>query len=244
MQESSFTIKSNGKIALNTFRMILEGDTSAIGGSGQFVQIELPGKFLRRPISVCDYDAGSLTLIYKVVGEGTALMSRMAEGETLTILTGLGHGFDADKCKGKALLVGGGVGTAPLYRLARELRSKGKEVTVILGFNCKDEVMLEEEFKSLGAEVTVTTADGSVGVKGFVTDPLGNVGGYDYLYTCGPKVMMKALCRKVTVPGELSMEERMGCGFGICYGCTCNTSSGTRRVCKDGPVFKKEEIIW
>lgn len=245
MKESIFEVELNEKIAPRTYRIKLKGDTSAIEGSGQFVQVSLPGFFLRRPISIHEYDGQTLTFIYRVVGEGTRMMCSLQCGDTLSIITGLGKCFDIDACRKDALLIGGGVGAAPLYELCKELCAQGKNVTVILGFNRKDEIMLAEDFSDLGAKVIITTVDGSEGTKGFVTDALSlhNIN-YDYFYTCGPRVMMKAVCERIHTGGEVSMEERMGCGFGICYGCTCNTTKGPQRVCKDGPVFKKEEVIW
>lgn len=245
MKEVRLRVRSNDCIAAGTWKMVLEGDTSGIDGSGQFVQITIPGKYLRRPISVCDVDWETLTLVYKVVGSGTDYMSRMVPGDTLDVLEGLGRCFDIDACSGKALLVGGGVGTAPLYCLAKELIAQGKQVTVALGFNKASEQMLVDEFKALGAEVLLATMDGSTGTKGFVTDALRmNNPSYDYYYACGPKPMLKAVCSYIRCKGEVSMEERMGCGFGICYGCTIETTAGPRRVCADGPVFKAEELIW
>lgn len=245
MRQSLFEIASNDLIALNTWKMVLDGDTGAVEGAGQFVELALGGLFLRRPISVCSVDEGRLTLVYKVVGEGTGMMSRMLPGEKLDILTGLGHGFDTAACSGSALLIGGGVGTAPLYQLAKELIAAGRKVTVVLGFNKADEAMLVDDFAALGADVHIATMDGSMGTRGFVTDVIKDGGlTFDYMYACGPKPMLKAVCEQVGGNGEVSMEERMGCGFGICYGCTIQTSGGPRRVCKDGPVFKKEEIVW
>ena len=245
MQEVRFTISGNDRIAPQTFRMRLTGDSSGIVGSGEFVGIALDGKYLRRPISVHDCDGESFTIVYKVVGEGTKALSLMQPGATLDILTGLGKGFDTGACPSRALLLGGGVGTAPLYLLAKELRAQGKEVTVVLGFNTAAEVMLTREFEDLGTTVYVATMDGSAGTKGFVTDVLRIKGIlYDYFYACGPKPMLKAVCSAVPGPGEVSLEERMGCGAGFCYGCTVQTTHGPRRVCKDGPVFKKEELTW
>ena len=245
MKEVRFTISGNDRIAPQTFRMRLTGDSSGIVCSGEFVGIALEGKYLRRPISVHDCDWESFTIVYKVVGEGTKALSRMQPGETLDVLTGLGKGFDIDACQSRALLLGGGVGTAPLYLLAKELCAQGKEVTVVLGFNTAAEVMLTREFEDLGTKVYVATMDGSAGTKGFVTDVLRlrNIL-YDYFYACGPKPMLKAVCSAVRGPGEVSLEERMGCGAGFCYGCSVQTTLGPRRVCKDGPVFKKEELIW
>jgi len=245
MKEVRFTISGNDRIAPQTFRMRLTGDSSGIVGSGEFVGIALDGKYLRRPISVHDCDGESFTIVYKVVGEGTKALSLMQPGATLDILTGLGKGFDTGACPSRALLLGGGVGTAPLYLLAKELRAQGKEVTVVLGFNTAAEVMLTREFEELGTTVYVATMDGSAGTKGFVTDVLRIKDIlYDYFYACGPKPMLKAICSAVNGPGEVSLEERMGCGAGFCYGCTVQTTHGPRRVCKDGPVFKKEELTW
>ena len=212
---------------------------------GEFVHIAVPGFFLRRPLSICDKEAGRLTIVYKVVGEGTRALSEMKEGTVLEVLTGLGRGFDPDACRCEALLVGGGLGAAPLYLLARELKAQGKKVTVVLGFNTADEIVMVREFEDICDTVAVSTLDGSVGVKGFVTDAIaGMARSYDYFYTCGPVVMMKAVCGMLECPGEASLEERMGCGAGFCYGCSIETKNGPRRVCKDGPVFKKEELLW
>ena len=245
MKEVTFTVLENACIAPRTFRMKLSGDTSCINGSGEFVQIAIPDKFLRRPVSVHDCDWDTLTLVYRVVGEGTEVMSEMQPGDKLRALTGLGNNFDIDACRAKALLLGGGVGAAPLYLLAKELCSQGKEITVVLGFNTAEEIMLKEDFENLGAKVFIATMDGSAGTRGFVTDVLRikNLS-YDYFYACGPKPMLKAVCGAIKGPGEISMEERMGCGAGFCYGCTIQTAKGPARVCADGPVFKREDIIW
>ena len=243
MKQSIFEITENTALTKSVFRMRLSGDTSDITASGQFVNIKLDGFFLRRPISVCDAEAGVLTLVYKVVGKGTEYMSKMAVGEKLDILTGLGNGYNLSKSGNAPLLVGGGVGVPPLYRLAKELTALGKSVTVILGFNTKDEVFYENEFKELGANVIVATVDGSYGVKGFVTDAMKNVS-YTYFYSCGPEPMLKALYNASVSDGEMSFEERMGCGFGACMGCSCKTVSGNKRICKEGPVLAKEDIIW
>ncbi|MBQ3046513.1 MAG: dihydroorotate dehydrogenase electron transfer subunit [Clostridia bacterium] len=224
--------------------MTLSGDTSAIERPGQFVNIQLDGLFLRRPISVCDYEDGKLTIIYKVVGKGTEQMAAMDEGKFLDVLTGLGNGYFTDFSGEKPLLIGGGVGVPPLYNLAKTLLKEGKKPTVILGFNTKKEVFYEQEFKSLGVNVLVTTADGSYGIKGFVTDAVKEVGEYTYVYTCGPEPMLKAVYNATITSGEYSFEERMGCGFGACMGCSCKTKYGNKRICKDGPVLIKEEIIW
>ncbi len=242
MKQSIFTILENKALTRDVYRMVLEGDTSAITAPGQFVNIQLTGKFLRRPISVCDYNEETLTIIYKVVGKGTAQMSAMAAGETLDILTGLGNGYDLSLSGDKPVLLGGGVGVPPMYNLAKKLTSQGKEVSVILGFNTRSEIFYEEEFKALGCNVTVTTVDGSYGKKGFVTDALPE--NYTYFYTCGPEPMLKAVYRSTNTSGQMSFEERMGCGFGACMGCSCKTLTGYKRICKDGPVMKKEEILW
>ena len=244
MKQVIFSIKENKEIARNTYKMVLSGDTSGIGGCGQFVNIALPGLYLRRPISVCDYKDGSLTLIYKAVGEGTELMSRLDAGTELDILVGLGNGYDTSKSGKYPLLLGGGVGVPPLYALCKKLIAEGKEPTVILGFNTKDEVFCTDDFKALGARVFVTTADGSFGIKGFVTDAMEEAGNYTYFYTCGPTPMLKAVFAATATSGQFSFEERMGCGFGACMGCSCKTNFGNKRVCKDGPVFEKEEILW
>ena len=243
MKQSMFTILSNEALTSSVYKMVLEGDTSAITASGQFVNIQLDGLFLRRPISVCDYDAETLTIVYKVVGKGTEAMSRMAPGTRLDILTGLGNGYDLSLSGDKPVLLGGGVGVPPMYNLAKKLVAEGKEVTVILGFNTRGEVFYEEEFHALGCKVTVCTADGSYGVKGFATTPLSEID-YTYFYTCGPEPMLKAVYKATATSGQMSFEERMGCGFGACMGCSCKTLTGYKRICKDGPVMKKEEILW
>ena len=232
----------NAPLTSTVYRMVLGGDTEAITAPGQFVNIKLDGLFLRRPISVCDCEDGKLTLVYKVVGKGTEQMSAMSAGEQLDILTGLGNGYDTEKAEKHALLLGGGVGVPPLYMLAKTLIAQGKTVSVVLGFNTADEVFYEQEFKALGANVTVTTVDGSYGVKGFVTDALPAT--YDYFFTCGPEPMLKAVYKNTVTEGQFSFEERMGCGFGACMGCSCKTVTGYKRICKDGPVLKKEEILW
>lgn len=242
MKKSIFKITENTPLNANVYKMTLAGDVSEITSSGQFVNIELNGFYLRRPISVCDYDENSLTLIYKVVGGGTEYMSKLQAGECLDILTGLGNGYDTTLSGHKPLLLGGGVGVPPLYNLCKKLIAEGKDVSVVLGFNTKDEVFYEDEFKSLGASVTVATADGSYGVKGFVTDAFPE--NYTYFYTCGPEPMLKAIYKTAKTSGQMSFEERMGCGFGACMGCSCKTLTGYKRICKDGPVMKKEEILW
>ncbi len=242
MKQSLFEITENTKIANDVYKMVLVGDTSDITNCGQFVNIKLDGMYLRRPISVCDYTDTALTLVYKVVGGGTEKLSGMKSGK-LDILTGLGNGYDINKNFTSALLVGGGVGVPPLYNLAKKLIGLGKKVSVILGFNTSDDVFFADEFKKLGADVVVTTADGSYGVKGFVTDALSGIE-YDYFFTCGPEPMLKALYGATEVSGQFSFEERMGCGFGACMGCSCKTVTGYKRICKDGPVLEKEEILW
>ena len=242
MKQSIFEIVSNEALTDNVFKMILAGDTSDITNCGQFVNIQLDGMYLRRPISVCDYDAETLTIVYKVVGKGTEAMAAMGAGVKLDILTGLGNGYDLTTAGDKPVLLGGGVGVPPMYNLAKKLRAEGKEVKVILGFNVKSEIFYEEEFKALGCDVTVTTVDGSYGVKGFVTNALPE--DYTYFYTSGPEPMLKAVYRASKTSGQMSFEERMGCGFGACMGCSCKTLTGYKRICKDGPVMKKEEILW
>ena len=243
MKQEIFVIKSQEKIAKDVFKMVLSGNTDDITASGQFVNIKLDGFYLRRPISVCDYDKNELTLIYKTVGEGTDAMSKYENGTELDVLTGLGNGYDTSLSGEKPLLLGGGVGVPPLYNLCKKLVAEGKKPTVILGFNSADDVFYENEFKALGADVYVTTADGSYGIKGFVTDAMADLD-YSFFYTCGPEPMLKAIYNVSTTSGQLSFEERMGCGFGACMGCSCKTKYGNKRICKDGPVLIKEEIIW
>ena len=237
MKQRLFEIQSNEQIAKNVYRMQLSGDTTGIL-PGQFVNIRVQGQFLRRPISVCNIADGILTIIYKVVGVGTEAMSHLPVGTQLDVLTVLGNGYDLSNAGDAPLLVGGGVGVPPMYMLARQLREMGKTVRVILGFNTQDEVFYEEEFRAIGCDVTVTTVDGSHGVKGFVTNALD--GQQSYYYTCGPLPMIKALLQAAGTHGEVSMEERMGCGFGACMGCTIQTTQGPKRVCKEGPVFPAE----
>ena len=240
-----YKVVANAPLTRDVYRMVLEGNTQWIIRPGQFVNIELDGLYLRRPISICDWDEHTITIIYKVVGRGTEQMSKMSVGKELDVLTGLGNGFNAEAECSEALLVGGGVGVPPLYRLAKELLAQGKKVSVVLGFNTVAEVFYAEEFRQLGAEVYVSTADGSMGVKGFVTDAIRESEVvFDYFYACGPLPMLKALCDNCTQRGELSFEERMGCGFGACMGCSCKTLTGNKRICKEGPVMRREEIIW
>lgn len=244
-KKNIYKIASNEPLTPAVYRMVLEGDTQYITCSGQFINIELEGKFLRRPISVADYDARSITIIYKVVGSGTEQMKGLKVGTELDILTGLGNGFDTDNASTKPLLVGGGVGVPPMYNLCKRLIAEGKQPRVIIGFNTASEVFYLEEFRALGVEVYCATADGTMGDKGFVTDVIRQRAvEFDYLYTCGPLPMLKALYDATEVDGQYSFEERMGCGFGACMGCTCKTKYGNKRICKDGPILKREEIIW
>ena len=245
MQRVVLTVTKNEALTPLIYEMHLAGDVSGVTRAGQFVEIALDGLYLRRPISVCNYEVGELTLIYKVVGKGTDLMSQMAEGTQLDVLTGLGNGCNIDhECK-RPLLGGGGVGVPPLYRLTHELIARGKDVTVVLGFNTESEIFYAEKFEEAGAKVIIATADGSVGIKGFVTNAIAESKvDADYFYSCGPLPMLKALCQSLEIDGEVSLEERLGCGFGICMGCSIQTTKGAKRVCKEGPVFKKEEVIW
>ncbi len=242
MKQSWFTVLENLPLTETVYRMVLTGDTEAITAAGQFVNVQLDGMFLRRPISVCDCVRDRLVLVYKVVGHGTEKMSQMKPGQKLDLLTGLGNGYDLNAVGEKPLLIGGGVGVPPMFMAARKLREAGKPVTVILGFNTAEEVFFEEEFHALGCEVKVTTVDGSKGIKGFVTDAMES--GYTHFITCGPEPMLKAVYKKSETSGQFSFEERMGCGFGACMGCSCKTVTGYKRICKDGPVLRKEEILW
>ena len=243
-KKGSYKILANEPLTAAVRRMVLAGDTQWIVRPGQFVDIALEGRYLRRPISVCDCDERTITLIYKIVGDGTAQLARMAPGGELDLLTGLGNGFDTSVASRRPLLVGGGVGVPPLYNLAKRLLAEGKTVEVVLGFNTAEEVFYAEEFRALGCGVTVATADGSCGTKGFVTDALAGLE-FDYFYACGPLPMLRALCDATgDVAGQVSLEERMGCGFGACMGCTCSTKNGPKRICKEGPVFAKAEVEW
>ena len=241
MKKTVLKVIENTRLAPGVYRMVLEGDASGVW-PGQFIDIHLPGNYLRRPISVCDFDEKSITVIYKVVGEGTAKMARIPFGMKLDVLTGLGNGYNLSLGGDYPLLIGGGVGIPPLYALAKRLAERGKFVNVILGFNTKEEMFYVREFETICEGVTVTTADGSYGIKGFVTDALAE--GYSYVYSCGPLPMLKAVAKAMTTDGQFSLEERMGCGFGACMGCSIMTVTGAKRVCKDGPVFLKEDIIW
>ena len=242
MKNSVFTITKNTPLTSNVYVMVLKGDTEGIR-CGQFVNIQLDGLYLRRPISVCDCEGDSLTLIYKVVGVGTEQMSKMGVGDSLDLLTGLGNGYDTTPSGERPLLIGGGVGVPPLYMLCKKLIAEGKQPTVILGFNTSEEVFYADEFASLGAEVRITTVDGSSGIKGYVTDAMAELD-YSYFYTCGPEPMLKAVYKATATSGQMSFEERMGCGFGACMGCSCKTITGYKRICKEGPVMRKEEVLW
>ena len=242
MKQGLFEIVENKPLTNSVYKMVLRGDTTAITAPGQFVNILLDGLYLRRPISVCDVTGDFLTIVYKVVGKGTAKMAAMKEG-TLDVLTGLGNGYDLSVSGENPVLLGGGVGVPPMYMLCRELIAQGKKVCVILGFNTAKEVFYEAEFKNLGAEVTVTTVDGTYGMKGFVTDAMKAMD-YTYFYTCGPEPMLKAVYKTSATSGQMSFEKRMGCGFGACMGCSCKTITGYKRICKEGPVMRKEEILW
>ena len=242
MKQSIFTIVSNEALTQSVYKMVLSGDTSAITNCGQFVDLRLPEKYLRRPISVCDYDESTLTLIYKIVGSGTEIMAGLDAGTKLDLLTGLGNGYDTAASGDCPVLVGGGVGVPPLYNLCKKLIAQGKHPQVVLGFNTAAELFLTDEFRALGAQVHIATADGSIGTKGFVTDVLKNLT-YSYFYSCGPMPMFKAMEQVMTTSGQYSFEERMGCGFGACMGCTIQTKAGYKRVCKDGPVFHREEVF-
>ena len=239
-----YEILENKLLAKDVYKMILKGETKYIKAPGQFINLKIDGCYLRRPISISDYDENTITIIYKIFGKGTEIMSKMNSGEKIDILTGLGNGFDTSLSGQKPLLIAGGVGVPPMYRLCKELIKDGKKPIVVLGFNSKEDAFYEDEFKKLGAEVYVSTADGSYGTKGFVTDVIRNLENYTYYYACGPMPMLKAVYDEVEKDGELSFEERMGCGFGACMGCSIQTTEGTKRVCKEGPVFRKEEIIW
>ena len=245
MEKRLFTILTNNSVAVGVNRIELEACESGYEPSGEFVDVAIEGLYLRRPMSICDGGPGRLVFFYKVVGEGTKRLAEMAPGATLDILTGLGNGFNPDECRSEALLIGGGLGAAPLYRICKELKARGKKVTAVLGFNKADEIILEKEFREAADSLVIATADGSVGVKGFVTDAVREAAPqYDYYYTCGPNVMMKALFGQLSGSGEYSLGDRMGCGAGYCYGCSLETASGPKRICKDGPVFKKEELLW
>ena len=243
MYQGIYKVLKNEQLTESVFRMVLEGDTSALTGPGQFVNLTVEGCYLRRPISVFDWDETTVTIIYKVVGEGTEKMSAWKVGYECDVLVGLGNGFDVAKSGDKPLLIGGGVGIPPMFGLCKRLIAEGKKPTVILGFNKADEIFCKEDFEAIGAETIVTTVDGSVGTKGFVTDAMKDID-YTYFYTCGPMPMFRAIENTAVGSGQYSFEERMGCGFGACMGCSCKTKYGNKRICKDGPVLVREEIIW
>ena len=242
MKDCMMTVLQNRPLTEDVWELMLRGDTGEMRNPGQFVNLKLSGLYLRRPLSVCNLEGDRLTLIYKTVGSGTEALSRMLPGQTLPVLTGLGNGYDTALSGDRPLLLGGGVGVPPLYYLARLLCAEGKQVSVVLGFNRASEVFYENEFRALGASVTVTTVDGSYGRKGFVTDALPE--NYSYFYTCGPEPMLKAVFAKTVTSGSFSFEKRMGCGFGACMGCSCRTITGNKRICREGPVLQKEEILW
>lgn len=244
MERQIFTVRRNERLTDKVYIIELQGGTNAIAAPGQFVNIELPGRYLRRPISVCDAEEGRMTLVYKTVGVGTEQISNLHPGETLDVLTGLGNGYNLGKCGERPLLLAGGVGAPPLYLLAKRLIEVGRPPKVVLGFNTKTEIFFEDEFRALGCEVYITTVDGSAGIRGFVTDALPGCGAYDYTFACGPEPMLKAVYAASGTDGQYSFERRMGCGFGACMGCSIETAYGPKRVCKDGPVFEKGEIIW
>lgn len=243
MKQVFLTVKENIALTDSVYKMVLSGDVSGVTNCGQFVNLKLDGLFLRRPISVCDCENDELTLVYKVVGKGTEQMSKMSGGEVLDVLAGLGNGYDTSVSGDAPLLIGGGVGVPPMYMLCKKLIAEGKKPTVILGFNRADEIFYEKEFEALGAKVIVSTVDGSYGVCGYVTDAMVGVD-YSYFYTCGPEPMLKAVYRATEGSGQFSFEERMGCGFGACMGCSCKTVTGYKRICKEGPVLCKEKILW
>ena len=240
-KRDTFKIVSNLKIAPDVFAMKLLGDTSAIKNPGEFVNISIPGKFLQRPISVSNWDDESLDIIYKVVGGGTEILSKMKENDELTLLTGLGNGFDLTVDTKKPVLIGGGLGEAPLYKLAIELKKLGKSPKIIIGFRTEEDVFFFKEFVKLFPTYITVDSRGEL-----VTDILQNLGpdGYDYFYACGPKPMLKAICDMALTDGEVSMETRMACGIGQCKCCSIETNDGMKTLCKDGPVLKKGQVRW
>lgn len=242
MTQGIYKIEYNRSLTADVWEMRLLGDTGAITAPGQFINIRMDGLFLRRPVSICDWDENGLTILYKVVGQGTAALAGRKPGQELDALCGLGNGFDVSRCGSRTVVIGGGVGTPPMYGLAKALLKAGKAPIAILGFNKKEEIFYEDQFRALGIETAITTVDGSYGVKGFVTDALPE--DYDYFCACGPLPMLKAVYSAAATSGLMSFEERMGCGFGACMGCSCKTKYGNKRICKDGPVLEKEEIIW
>ena len=243
MRQDVFEIVTNQELAPNVYEMVLRGSSTEDCTPGRFVQLKLDSFYLRRPISVCDAEGDRLTLVYKVVGHGTEAMANYAPGKRIDVLTGLGNGYDLDRSGDRPLLIGGGAGVPPMYLLTRRLMEQGKKPAVILGFNKAEEIFYAERFRELGVQTIIATADGSVGVKGFVTDAMEGLD-YSYTYACGPEPMLKAVYGRAATSGEYSFEERMGCGFGACMGCSCETKYGNKRICKDGPVLTKEEIVW
>ena len=244
MKQAIFEIRSNRPLAPGVFELVLAGDTTNFRAPGQFAALALEGFYLRRPLSVCDWDADTLTLVYRTVGQGTAALSAYPPGRKLDLLTGLGNGYALAKSGDRPLLVGGGLGAPPLYALARRLLETGCHPAVVLGFNRAEEVILRPRFEALGLPVTVCTADGSLGVPGFVTAGMARAGAYSHVYACGPEPMLRAVWEASPVPGQYSFEARMGCGFGACMGCSRPTRSGSKRICREGPVLESEEILW
>jgi len=242
VKQGLYTIRRIKALTEEIFELRLSGDTTPVTAPGQFVNIRVDGCFLRRPISVCDWNGDGLTLVFKTVGEGTKKLAAMPQGAALDLLCGLGNGFDISRCGQKTLLLGGGLGAAPLYGLARALLRAGAKPAAVLGFNRKEDVFYEREFRALGIETRIVTVDGSAGKKGFVTDALPDA--YDVFCACGPAAMLQAVYAALEAPGFFSLEERMGCGFGACMGCSCQTKRGSKRVCREGPVFEKEELLW
>ena len=243
MRQDVFEIVSNKNLAPGVYEMVLRGSSTEDCTPGRFVQLKLDSFYLRRPISVCDAEDGKLTLVYKTVGRGTEAMAQYESGKRIDVLTGLGNGYNLDNSGDRPLLIGGGAGVPPMYLLVRRLLAQGKQPAVILGFNKAEEIFYADRFRALGIETIIATADGSVGVKGFVTDAMEGLD-YTYTYACGPEPMLRAVYNRAATSGEYSFEERMGCGFGACMGCTCETKYGNKRICKDGPVLTKEEIVW
>ncbi len=243
MEQKLYCITSHTALVPNVYKLTLEGNMATEIRPGQFVNIKIEGLYLRRPISICDADGDRITLIYKVVGSGTTRLSRMAPGEWLDILVPLGNGFSLDEAGERPLLIGGGVGIPPMFLLCRRLSETGRHPQVILGFNSADDAFYEDEFLRLGADVAVTTVDGSYGVHGYVTSAMPETD-YSYVYACGPEPMLRAVYDASKTSGQFSFEERMGCGFGACMGCSCKTKYGYKRICRDGPVLTKEEIVW
>ncbi len=242
MKQESLRILSNSQVGKETYQIRLEAKDEFLSLPGQFCEVALPGFYLRRPLSIFDQEKNTITFLYKILGEGTKSLSKMKVGDNLDVLLNLGNGFSLDKSS-SPLLIGGGIGVAPLYFLAKEFKKQHKNVKFLLGFKNKEEALLLEEFSQLG-EVYLTSDDGTLGEKGNPVTYLGNHSlDFDFFYACGPLVMLKYLSR-TPFYGEVSLEARMGCGFGACMGCSIKTTEGFKRVCKEGPVFKKEEVIY